>query len=302
MLANSATPFSVKDILNLTDQVVDGFDPQALLYQAQGLLDETSLAPDHCSGLDSSLEFDGFCAFQDASAGQAVGFQHNHGQNLSYLSISYQPGRYEPSPPGNCSDGFAVSASRQGDVTVAFHCQQQQQQQQHSISSTFSITEHSSAHGFGKKVSHTKDNLKQRNRKKPRVLFSQSQVYELERRFKEQKYLSASERDHLASALKLTSTQVKIWFQNRRYKCKRQRQDKSLELVTSNPRRVAVPVLVRDGKPASTFPTSASYPYYGGLHSGLTGARPQPDPSSSALVQQVYSPFLASPTGPMKSW
>ncbi|XP_006159007.1 homeobox protein Nkx-2.5 [Tupaia chinensis] len=63
-----------------------------------------------------------------------------------------------------------------------------------------------------------------RRRRKPRVLFSQAQVYELERRFKQQRYLSAPERDQLASVLKLTSTQVKIWFQNRRYKCKRQRQ------------------------------------------------------------------------------
>ncbi|KAI4794939.1 hypothetical protein KUCAC02_031733 [Chaenocephalus aceratus] len=94
---------------------------------------------------------------------------------------------------------------------------------------------------------------KQRSRRRPRVLFSQAQVFELERRFKLQRYLSAPEREHLASSLKLTSNQVKIWFQNRRYKCKRQRQDKSLEAAGQHhpppPRRVAVPVLVRDGKP-----------------------------------------------------
>lgn len=94
-----------------------------------------------------------------------------------------------------------------------------------------------------------------RTRRKPRVLFSQAQVFELERRFKQQRYLSAPEREHLASSLKLTSTQVKIWFQNRRYKCKRQRQDKTLEMAGHHhhapppPRRVAVPVLVRDGRP-----------------------------------------------------
>ncbi|XP_021172614.2 NK2 transcription factor related 7 [Fundulus heteroclitus] len=89
-----------------------------------------------------------------------------------------------------------------------------------------------------------------RLRRKPRVLFSQSQVSELERRFRQQRYLSAPDREHLARTLKLTSTQVKIWFQNRRYKCKRQRQDRSLELAgfPPAPRRVAVPVLVRDGK------------------------------------------------------
>ncbi|XP_012518428.1 PREDICTED: homeobox protein Nkx-2.6 [Propithecus coquereli] len=108
---------------------------------------------------------------------------------------------------------------------------------------------------------------KARQRRKPRVLFSQAQVLALERRFKQQRYLSAPEREHLASALQLTSTQVKIWFQNRRYKCKRQRQDKSLELAGHPlaPRRVAVPVLVRDGKPclgpsASAFPGPYSAP------------------------------------------
>ncbi|KAM6471095.1 homeobox protein Nkx-2.5 [Liasis olivaceus] len=104
---------------------------------------------------------------------------------------------------------------------------------------------------------------RQRKRRKPRVLFSQAQVYELERRFKQQKYLSAPERDHLANVLKLTSTQVKIWFQNRRYKCKRQRQDQSLELVGSipPPRRIAVPVLVRDGKPCLGDSSPYSSPY-----------------------------------------
>ncbi|MBN3273736.1 NKX25 protein, partial [Polyodon spathula] len=87
------------------------------------------------------------------------------------------------------------------------------------------------------------DRPRQRKRRKPRVLFSQAQVYELERRFKQQKYLSAPERDHLASVLKLTSTQVKIWFQNRRYKCKRQRQDQTLEMVgIPPPRRIAAQV------------------------------------------------------------
>lgn len=48
-------------------------------------------------------------------------------------------------------------------------------------------------------------------RRKRRVLFTQAQVYELERRFKQQKYLSAPEREHLAQLINLTPTQVKIW-------------------------------------------------------------------------------------------
>ncbi|XP_055367954.1 NK2 transcription factor related 7 [Betta splendens] len=102
---------------------------------------------------------------------------------------------------------------------------------------------------------------KPRLRRKPRVLFSQAQVSELERRFRQQRYLSAPEREQLAHILRLTSTQVKIWFQNRRYKCKRQRQDRSLELAgyPPAPRRVAVPVLVRDGKLCGAGSHSAPY-------------------------------------------
>ncbi|KAG8183577.1 hypothetical protein JTE90_025135 [Oedothorax gibbosus] len=88
-------------------------------------------------------------------------------------------------------------------------------------------------------------------KRKRRVLFSKAQTYELERRFRQQRYLSAPEREHLASIIRLTPTQVKIWFQNHRYKTKRARQEKGLEVNNPlpSPRRVAVPVLVRDGKP-----------------------------------------------------
>ncbi|XP_060947852.1 NK2 homeobox 4b [Limanda limanda] len=64
-------------------------------------------------------------------------------------------------------------------------------------------------------------------RRKRRVLFSQVQVLELERIFKQQKYLSAPERDHLAGLIHLSANQVKIWFQNHRYKLKRQSKDKT---------------------------------------------------------------------------
>ncbi|XP_062854252.1 homeobox protein Nkx-3.1 [Trichomycterus rosablanca] len=67
--------------------------------------------------------------------------------------------------------------------------------------------------------------------KRSRAAFTQLQVLELEKQFSRQRYLSAPERAHLASALRLTETQVKIWFQNRRYKTKR-RQQLTYEWVT----------------------------------------------------------------------
>ncbi|NXD43706.1 NKX26 protein, partial [Copsychus sechellarum] len=109
-------------------------------------------------------------------------------------------------------------------------------------------------------------------RRKPRVLFSQAQVRELERRFQRQKYLSGPEREQLALQLQLSPAQVKIWFQNRRYKSKRQRQERSAEPPALAPRRVAVPLLVRDGKPclrsSALFPAPCGFSYCG---SGVLG-------------------------------
>ncbi|VEL35214.1 unnamed protein product [Protopolystoma xenopodis] len=45
-------------------------------------------------------------------------------------------------------------------------------------------------------------------RRKRRILFTKTQTYELERRFRDQRYLSAPEREHLAGLISLTPTQV----------------------------------------------------------------------------------------------
>ncbi len=46
-------------------------------------------------------------------------------------------------------------------------------------------------------------------KKRSRAAFSHAQVFELERRFSHQRYLSGPERADLAQALKLTETQVR---------------------------------------------------------------------------------------------
>lgn len=112
--------------------------------------------------------------------------------------------------------------------------------------------EHEDEHEHEPSVNPGSDSLAHKKRKR-RVLFSKAQTYELERRFRQQRYLSAPEREHLASLIRLTPTQVKIWFQNHRYKTKRAVQEKGAHDLNvgglNSPRRVAVPVLVKDGRP-----------------------------------------------------
>ena len=108
-------------------------------------------------------------------------------------------------------------------------------------------------------------------KKKRRVLFSKAQTYELERRFRQQRYLSAPEREHLANMLNLSPTQVnnnlatlrkikekivltkifkvKIWFQNHRYKTKKAISERGFDGFGPNfsPRRLGMPLLMREG-------------------------------------------------------
>ena len=59
------------------------------------------------------------------------------------------------------------------------------------------------------------------DKKRTRILFTSWQVAELERLFAEQKYVSAQERLAISVRIGLSPTQIKIWFQNRRYKSKK---------------------------------------------------------------------------------
>ncbi|CAI4222243.1 unnamed protein product [Auanema sp. JU1783] len=59
--------------------------------------------------------------------------------------------------------------------------------------------------------------------RKPRTIYSSQQLAMLQKRFIKTQYLALPDRASLAAELGLTQTQVKIWFQNRRSKQKKQK-------------------------------------------------------------------------------
>ncbi|XP_041635859.1 homeobox protein HMX1 [Cheilinus undulatus] len=129
---------------------------------------------------------------------------------------------------------------------------------------------------FSREDSCDTGDIKVARKKKTRTVFSRSQVFQLESTFDLKRYLSSSERAGLAATLQLTETQVKIWFQNRRNKWKRQiaadmeASSAITAAAASIPyaaqRVVRVPVLYRENvsapvtPPMVGFSSSISYP------------------------------------------
>ncbi|XP_072042255.1 uncharacterized protein [Amphiura filiformis] len=83
-----------------------------------------------------------------------------------------------------------------------------------------------------------------RKKRKSRTAFTNQQIFELERRFLYQKYLTPADRDEIASTLGLSNGQVITWFQNRRAKLKRDMDELKADVVaTSDPDHVPIKCL-----------------------------------------------------------
>uniref|UniRef100_A0A8D0BCK7 NK1 homeobox 2 n=1 Tax=Salvator merianae TaxID=96440 RepID=A0A8D0BCK7_SALMN len=136
--------------------------------------------------------------------------------------------------------------------------------------------------------------------RRARTAFTYEQLVALENKFRATRYLSVCERLNLALSLSLTETQVKIWFQNRRTKWKKQ--NPGVDGTAAQPASSALPPGARgSGSPSpagpstlayQTFPNYSLFPAAAPLPLAAGGGGPFPSFLSPAYLTPFYTPHL----------
>ncbi|XP_003742796.2 homeobox protein slou [Galendromus occidentalis] len=140
--------------------------------------------------------------------------------------------------------------------------------------------------------------------RRARTAFTYEQLVALENKFKTTRYLSVCERLNLALSLRLTETQVKIWFQNRRTKWKKQNPGmdanspttpaSSSAPLTSSP--LTAPLTANSQLAAAALLYGSQLPYLSG---GLSGSPTPPyfgAASNSGFAPSYFLPPTSSPS------
>ncbi|XP_006874172.1 PREDICTED: NK1 transcription factor-related protein 1-like [Chrysochloris asiatica] len=129
--------------------------------------------------------------------------------------------------------------------------------------------------------------------RRARTAFTYEQLVALENKFKATRYLSVCERLNLALSLSLTETQVKIWFQNRRTKWKKQNPGADTSAPTGGGGGAGPGAGPGAGLPGGLSPLSPSPPM--GAPLAMHGPAAYPAHGPGGLVCAAQLPFLSSP-------
>uniref|UniRef100_A0A8C4WII7 NK1 homeobox 2 n=1 Tax=Gopherus evgoodei TaxID=1825980 RepID=A0A8C4WII7_9SAUR len=129
--------------------------------------------------------------------------------------------------------------------------------------------------------------------RRARTAFTYEQLVALENKFRATRYLSVCERLNLALSLSLTETQVKIWFQNRRTKWKKQNPgaDGAVPPAAS---AAAPPCGASGGSPSPPGPSALAFqtfPSYPAANVLFPAAAPLPLAAAPFLSPAYLAPF-----------
>ncbi|CAI5774026.1 transcription factor-related 1 [Podarcis lilfordi] len=212
------------------------------------------------------------CSEESSSHSEGGALEAGGGGSLAADDLGAHPPPPPPQQPGGASGGQPPQPQAQA-----------QGQQAASVASAPS--------GKAKRKRPGSDSKSGKPRR-ARTAFTYEQLVALENKFKATRYLSVCERLNLALSLSLTETQVKIWFQNRRTKWKKQNPGADTSAPTGGGGGVGGG---GGGLPGALSPLSHSPPMGGhglAMHGppGAYGSHP-----AGGLVCAAQLPFLPSP-------
>ncbi|XP_070802028.1 NK1 transcription factor-related protein 2 [Pituophis catenifer annectens] len=129
--------------------------------------------------------------------------------------------------------------------------------------------------------------------RRARTAFTYEQLVALENKFRATRYLSVCERLNLALSLSLTETQVKIWFQNRRTKWKKQ--NPGIDGLVQPGNNNAVTPATGSSSPSPPGPSSLAYqtfPSYASANLLFPTAASLPLVAAAAAAGGAFPSFL----------